>query len=220
MKLLLLLAACVSLEVACGVSTNFSQELLLSGPTPTGVATQRKEGSTQGVFMGRGMILNVRIRSSGAYAYLGDPGLGIFYRQYTAGNLGSWVNTAHLTPDDLPADMNAVEAQGSSSFYCGIYQSSTGDADLVEIIGGRSGMRMESDKLAIGGSPDTKAFIMVSAFGHTYTAPHSNGYLSTGQAYVFTGEYYHWTQVCVCLVSVSVSVSVSDYVCLPLSVCA
>lgn len=190
-----LLIALQSLVTVYGF--NYSQELLLSGSTPTGVATERKEGSTQGVFMGRGMILNVRIRASGGYAYeSGESGLGIFYRQYSAGNLGSWTHTALLKPDDLPADINTLDAEGSASFYCGIYQSFTTDAEKKAIIAERTGMRMESNKFAIGGTPESKPFLMASAFGHTYTGAHANGFAETGQAYVFTGEFYHWTQVC------------------------
>ena len=175
---------------------NFTQELFLTGLVGGSLATERKEGSTQGLMMGRGMVLHVRIRSSGQYAYSpGHSGLGIFYRQYSDGNPGAWTDTAHLTPDDLPADPNSLDAEGSQSYYCGIYQSTTATADQAVIIGGREGMRMETDKFAVGGTPDSKPFIIVSAFGHTYTGSDANGYSETGQAYVFTGEYYHWTQV-------------------------
>mmetsp|Transcript_24963 Transcript_24963/g.46593 ORF Transcript_24963/g.46593 Transcript_24963/m.46593 type:complete len:1219 (-) Transcript_24963:1842-5498(-) len=178
-------------------TVNFTQEHYLTGALPDGSrATERKESSTQGVFRGRGMILNVRIRASGSYAYTsGESGLGMFYRQYTDGNLGSWVETAQLKPDDLPADPNTLDAEGSQSFYAGIYQVSTTDSEKQTIIGGRTGMRMENDKFAIGGTSESKPFVMVSAFGHSYTnANNPNGYAELGQAYVFTGEFYHWTQ--------------------------
>lgn len=187
----------VALLGAVDSAVNFTQEMYLTGALPDGSrATERKESSTQSVFRGRGMVLNVRIRASGSYAYTsGESGLGMFYRQYTDGNLGSWVETAQLKPDDLPADPNSLDAEGSQSFYAGIYQVSTSDAEKKAIIGGRSGMRMENDKFAIGGTPESKPFIMVSAFGHAYTNGNNpNGYAELGQAYVFTGEFYHWTQ--------------------------
>ena len=191
--LVFLLAAFI---IACDAA-NFTQELLLTGLVGTSLATGRKEGSGQGAMLGRGMVLHVRMRSSGQFAYeSGESGLGIFYRQYSDGNLGSWQETAHLTPDDLLPDYNAINSEGSESFYIGIVQSKTVTDDYSTIIGGRYGMRMESDKFSISGTPQSKPVIMASAFGHTYTGDLDNGFKETGQAYIFTGEFYHWTQVC------------------------
>lgn len=198
-----LLALCLLLSepsTAAPYTSNFTQEFYLAGLLGDGSrATQRKEGTSQGVFRGRGMLLNVRIRASGTYAYTaGESGLGMFYRQYVDGNPGAWVETAQLKPDDLPDSPNSLDAEGSQSFYAGIYQVTTSDAERKAIIGGRTGMRMEGHKFAIGGNPESKAFVMVSAFGHSYTSENNrNGYAELGQAYVFTGEFYHWTQVCI-----------------------
>lgn len=186
MELLLLLAATALTARGAIFESNYTQEYLLTGLDPEDagrMATHRKHGSGQGVLLGRGRVLHVRVRSSGHFADYGDHGLGIFYRQYMDGNPGDWEETAHLLPDDLPTEE-------SSSFYLGIYQTST-----ATYLNGRTAMRLDSDKYSVGGTPETKPIIMASAFGHTYTGGSSNGFTETGQVYIFTGEYYHWTQV-------------------------
>mmetsp|Transcript_21164 Transcript_21164/g.39491 ORF Transcript_21164/g.39491 Transcript_21164/m.39491 type:complete len:1204 (-) Transcript_21164:370-3981(-) len=152
-------------------------------------------GSASPILKGRGMVTEFRIRPSGSRNFAagggGDrkAGVYIFLRQAIGGELGQWREATFLVPDDLPGPDDPTAPISTLAYYCGAF-SSKGFPDQG-VLGNRDGIRLQTNKHAVGGNPETGNVVIVSAFGYTYT---ETDYLGSGAAYVFTGEYYHWTQ--------------------------
>lgn len=175
---------------------------------------QRKTGLSPSIFKGRGLVMDLRLRVSGARNENTDgrqAGVFVYLRQVVNGVLGQWRQSATLFPDDIPyhAEWLAVPngekskyPRSTSAFVGGVYMLKTSnqledpsDPTSYDIMGGRTGLRAEYNKHAVTGNPETTNALMLSAFGVDYSGAFYNSYLSSGAAYVFTGEYYHWTQV-------------------------
>lgn len=189
-----LLALFILLTLADVHSVNFTQEEVFDQLLNKNfdenyqVATL---GTASPILKGRGMVTEFRIRPSGSRNFFSDrsAGIHIFLRQTIDGELGKWRESTYLVPDDLPVDADPAAPTSTLAFYCGGF-ASKGFTDFGAF-GDRDGFRLQTDKHTVGGNPETGNVLMVSAFGYTYT---ETAYKAEGAAYVFTGEYYHWTQ--------------------------
>lgn len=141
---------------------------------------------------GRGIITEFRIRPAGSRNFIigRRAGVNIFLRQAIDGELGEWRQAAFLEPDDLPGPDDPLAPISTMAFVGGMYASK--GFDDLGVFEGRDGTRLQLNKHAVSGNPETKNILMLSAFGYTYT---ETAYKGTGAVYLFTGEYYHWTQV-------------------------
>ena len=164
----------------------------------------KKVGLTPSILKGRGMVQDIRLRTSGARNYNADgreAGIYIYLRQVVNGELGQWRQSVFLIPDDLALYPNTylVYPGSTINYVGGIWYPKNYDLavdpDSYDTTQGRDGMRLEYNKHAVTGNPETTNAVMLSVFGFTYTGEEANSYSATGAAYVFTGEYYHWTQV-------------------------
>lgn len=166
---------------------------------------EQKFSTVPSIMKGRGMVMDIRSRAAGTRNFNPDGregGIYIYLRQFAHGQTGQWRQSAFLFPDD-PFLSDNILTLGSKDNICkvntramfgGIYisKSSSNDIYVDTIMEGRQGIRLEYDKFAVTGNPETTNAIMVSAFG---VSDLNSAYNNSGAAYVFTGEYYHWTQV-------------------------